>query len=139
MSVLLDTCTVSEYSQRIPNARAIAYLETLDPSGTYVSTVTVAELRKGIELLPISKRRARFEDWYQQKFLPRYGSQIVTFDQRAADQWGSLMARMIRAGFVVGYADSQIAAIALANGWELVTRNGGDFAHTGVKLINPWK
>jgi toxin FitB len=139
MPVLLDTCAVSEYSQKAPNSRAIAYLESLDPADTFVSAVTIAELRKGIELLPVSKRRERVEDWYQQQFLPRYGSHVIPFDREIADRWGRLVARLIRVGFSIGYADSLIAATVLAYGWRLVTRNEGDFVHCGITIVNPWK
>lgn len=139
MPVLLDTCAVSEYSQRTRNPRAIAYLESLNPAGTFVSAVTLAEIRKGIELLLISKRRSRLEDWFQHEFLVRYTSQIVPFNEATAHHWGRVMARLTRAGFSMGYADSLIAATALAYGWAVVTRNESDFVRCGVQLINPWK
>jgi hypothetical protein len=140
MPFLLDTCAVSEYSERTLNPKVIAFLQNLDPAETFISSISLAEIRKGIELRPTgSKRRSTLEAWFQSDFLGRYGSQILPFDALAAGCWGAMVARLTRAGFTMAHADSLIAAIALAEDLVLVTRNQADFAHCGVQISNPWK
>jgi toxin FitB len=140
MAFLLDTCAVSEYSERTPNPNVINFLEGLDPAETFISSITMGEIRKGIELRPVgTKRRTILETWFQSDFLARYGGQVLPFDAVAAEYWGVLVARLSRAGFSMAHSDSLIAAIALAENLVLVTRNQADFAHCGVQIVNPWK
>jgi toxin FitB len=67
---LLDTNVLSEFSRRgEPNLKVKTWLETASPGSLYVSVLTLAELRRGIELLPQSKRRDELEQWLEDDLL----------------------------------------------------------------------
>jgi toxin FitB len=139
MAFLYDTCTVSEFVQAMPNAKVIAYLSSLPNHQTYISAVSIGEILFGIELLPPSAKRRRLEEWYAHELLPAYTGRILPNDLAVMQCWGPLMASLQRRGFQMGIKDSLIAACALQADLTVITRNDSDFAHCGVRIVNPWK
>ena len=138
MPHLLDTCALSEMVQAKPNSKVTGYLSALPNSETFVSAVSIGEILYGIELLPLSAKRKRLEDWYTQWVLPSFRDHILPNDLAVMEIWGPLMARLERRGLKMQVKDSLIAACALAANLTLITRNETDFANCGVKVINPW-
>ena len=96
-----------------------------------VSSMTVAEIAQGIELLPRGKRRAQLEIFLEE-LMEDYP--VLPFDRPAALAWGKYV---VNARRPLPVRDSIIAATALANNLEVVTENTGDFA--GIETINPIK
>lgn len=139
MSYLLDTCVVSEMVSRHPNARVLAWLDGIAEERLYLSVITVGEIRKGIEKLPDSQRRAELEVWLRDELLPRFSQRLVALDAAVMLDWGALVGRLEKEGKPMPAIDSLIAASALHTGLTLVTRNEDDFADTGVDIVNPWQ
>lgn len=135
---LLDTCFVSEFTRKTPNPGVIDWLGRQEISDLLITTLTLGEIAKGIERLPMSRKRADLEIWLAHDLLARFAGRIVGFDEAAGFEWGRLCARLETGGFMMPAVDSQIAAICLLRGADLVTRNVADFAHTGVRIVNPW-
>ena len=104
----------------------------------YTTSVTTAELLTGIALLPEGARKRRLGDSVQQ-FISLYLPRTLPFDAAAAPYYAAVYAQRRAAGRPVTIQDAMIAAIALACGATLATRNVKDFEHTGVKLFNPWE
>ncbi len=100
--------------------------------------MTLGEIAKGIERLPASQKRTDLEIWLTHDLLERFAGRIVSFDEAACFEWGRLSARLEMAGFMMPAVDSQIAAICILRGADIVTRNAADFAHSGVRVVNPW-
>ena len=139
MPYLLDTCAISEPTQKSPNPRVISFLNGLSLTDVFVSTIALAEIWKGIQLLPVSKRRSGLETWFEKDLLLRFEGRFLPIDVAMAQRLGSLTASLIRGGWTMPLFDSFIAATALVHDLTLVTRNESDFAHSGVKILNPWK
>jgi predicted nucleic acid-binding protein len=139
VSWLLDTNVVSEWVKPQPEAKVVAWLADIDEDGVFMSVVSFAELRRGVELLSAGQRRERLTTWIAEDLTARFHGRILDVDRRTADAWGRLMARSQRAGKVLTAMDAFFAATAESHDMTLVTRNTGDFAHLGVPLHNPWR
>ncbi len=136
---LIDTNVLSEYNRLDgPAPRVKRWLETTDRQSQYVSIITLAEIQKGIELLPDGKRRAQLERWLTHDLEAWFSGRILLVDRHVAMCWASLTARGSRMGRTLPAVDSLIAATALAHGLTIVTRNTKDFEGVGAETINPW-
>jgi predicted nucleic acid-binding protein len=138
MSYLLDTNVVSEWVKPHPDPGVAAWLATTDEDRIFVSVITLAELRHGIERMPVGARRDRLNLWLKDDLRLRFESRILPVDSDVADTWGMAMARGQAAGRPVGAMDAFLAATAEVHGLTLVTRNVPDFSALGLTLINPW-
>jgi len=139
MKYLLDSNVVSEPVKSKPDPGVIAWIDAHE-SECAVSTITLAELRYGIERLPEGKRRRQLERDFA-FFRQDLGSRVVAFDEAEAAEWGRYAAKLERelgrdAQRKVGIKDSQIAATALAHHLTVVTRNTDHFPH--VDTLNPF-
>jgi toxin FitB len=103
-----------------------------------MTATSLAELHRGIALLPEGKRKrllkADTDDFLESLFQGR----IFAFDKAAAVELGELTAVASRKGQIIGFADGQIAAIASVHKYAVATRDVGPFAAAGLKVINPW-
>jgi hypothetical protein len=138
MSWLLDTNVISELVRARPDPRVLAFIHEADEDRLYLSAITWAEIRRGIALLPVGRKRQLLEDWLAQDLRARFQSRILPIDAEIAEHWGSLMAAAKANGQQVSTIDGLIAASAVVHDLQLVTRNTKDFAKLGVRLFNPW-
>ena len=138
MSFLLDTNVVSEWVKPRPNPGVVAWLSEADEDAVFISVMTLAELRYGIERMPAGNRRKRLDDWLCNALPIRFEERILPIDVATADIWGKLMARRQAAGRPMSVADAFIAATVEVHGLTLVTRNAVDFEPTLKGIINPW-
>jgi tRNA(fMet)-specific endonuclease VapC len=139
MKYLLDTCVISELVAKRPSQKVVDWIDQLDPDSVYLSVITIGEIRKGIEKLPDSPRKATLQTWLTDELLVRFNGRILPIDIAVILVWGQLIGRLELKGKKMAAIDSLIAASALHNKCELVTRNEDDFKHAGVKIVNPWK
>lgn len=101
----------------------------------YVSVITLAELRQGIERIRHrgdAGQATELERWLE-KVTTEYACNILPFEADAADIWGRLRVRHPE-----NPLDKQIAAIALVYDLIVVTRNIDHFEPTGVRPHNPF-
>ena len=134
---LLDTCAVSEFAKREPNAGFLRWVAEIDSALAYLSAITIGELYYGVALLH-EVQRMRLESWLASDVLTEFGSRILAFDAGVSKRWGALRADARRAGATLSPIDAAIAATALHHSLTLVTRNERDFSHAGVPMLNPW-
>lgn len=137
-NLLLDTCVLSEFAKRQPDASVVSWLNTQLEDRLYISAITIGELKHGVERLPPSARRERLSQWLALDILERFDGRILVIDTVAMLRWGELRAQLEAMGRPMQPIDSLIAATALTHDLDLVTRNINDFAHVGIQIINPW-
>ena len=134
----LDTNVASELMRLEPAPAVAAWITERDAQEMYLTAVSEAELRYGVAIMPVGKRRDALEAamtrWLGQGFRER----ILPFDSVAARAYAEIAAERRQAGRQISEADCQIAAICCSRGAVLVTRNVRDFQSTGVEVVNPW-
>ena len=133
---LLETNVLSELTRARPAAPVVAWLEENEPR-LALPAITLAELSYGIARLAAGRRKTsltRFWNMTRERFVGR----IYSFDDRAAEAYGDIVASAERAGTPINVADGLIAAIALVHGMSIATRDIGDFQIAGAPLVNPW-
>ena len=137
--ILLDTNVISEPQRREPNARVLNWLDAQALETLYLSTITVAELRAGVALLPAGKRRDRLHQNLEKHLLPMFANRVLSLDMACTKAYAELLAKPRIAGLALETADAFIAAIALANSFSIATRDTSPFEAAGLNVINPWQ
>lgn len=135
---LLDTNVISELMKAMPAPSVLAWMSLQPPDDLFISTISMAEILFGIELLPKGKRRDGLLQEAEITFSRDFAGRVLGFDEQAARMFGSIVAARRIHGRPIGIADGQIAAIARCHQASLATRDTGDFEGCGIKLINPW-
>lgn len=136
---LLDTNVVSELVRPNPDANVVAWVRATDESRLFLSVMTFAEIRRGIERLPPGPRRDRLSRWVGGELTERFEGRILAVDRGIAEIWGVLMARAETAGARLPTMDALFAATAIFHEMILATRNARDFARAEVAVLNPWE
>lgn len=136
--ILLDTNVVSGPLCHAPEARVVEWIDAQPLETLYLSAITVAELRAGVALLPPGKRRTGLQENLEKRVLPLFVGRVLAFDLACTQAYASLMAKARAAGLAIGAADGYIAAIAVANGFAVATRDTNPFEAAGATVINPW-
>lgn len=136
--ILLDTNVISEPQRQEPDARVLNWIDAQALETLYLSAITVAELRAGIALMPAGKRRDSFHEHLEKRLLPMFANRVLSFDMACTKAYAELLAKSRAAGLAVETADAFIAAVALANGFTVATRDTGPFEAAGLNVINPW-
>lgn len=139
-SILLDTNVLSELMRSQPEQAVMDWFAERTGDVFYVSAITQAEIVLGISLLPAGKRRDALATTADDMFTQDFAGRCLSFDAKAADNYAAIVSARRRAGIAISTEDAQIAAIAIAHGYPLATRNVKDFLHIkGLTLYNPWQ
>lgn len=137
MSVLLDTCVLSEIRHPQGNPAVRKAVLAFRDRDLFISVITVGELAKGIALLDAGRRQQDLTAWLH-GLEQHYSDRILDITGDIVHRWGELTASAQRHGRVVSATDGLIAATALHHGIQVMTRNIDDFTPTGASLLNPW-
>lgn len=133
MAWLLDTNLLSEAWRQAPDRKVLSWLDQ-HVAASYVSTISLGEIWKGLQLLPVARRK-RFE--LQMSELEQdYADRFLSADSTVMKRWGEYVAAQSKLGRTLDTIDSLIAATALTHDLTLATRNTTDFP--GVRTVNPW-
>ena len=135
---LLDTNVISELRRARPSARVLAFVAGQPLEQLFISTVSFAEIRYGIELINDPIRRAELGDWLVHKVRPMFGQRVLEVSEDVMFKWRLLVEDGRQAGHTFSQPDLIIAATALHHGLTVVTRDTADFALARVPLLNPW-
>ena len=137
MNFLLDTNAVSEWVKPRPNPGLIHWIESADEDRVFLSVISLAELRYGVERMPGGARRSRLEQWLRNELPLRFEGRILPVDPNVAEAWGKTVSRSEAMGRPIGVMDAFLAATAEVHRLTLVTRNASDFT-TLKTVLNPW-
>ena len=137
--ILLDTNVVSEPLRPAPEARVIEWIDAQPLETLYLSAMTVAELRAGVALLPVGKRRNNLHEYLEKRVLPSFVGRVLPFDLACTSAYAQVLATARKAGSGIETADACIAAVAFANGFTVATRDTNPFQAAGLTVINPWE
>jgi predicted nucleic acid-binding protein len=135
---LLDTNVLSELRRPRPNAKVVAFVAAQPLDRLYVSVVTFAEIRFGIELVPDPARRAELHDWLTLKVRPLFTQRTLPVSEDVMLKWRLLVEEGRKTRYTFSQPDLIIAATALLHGLTVVTRDTGDFEKARTPVVNPW-
>ena len=136
--IIVDTNVLSEPMRADGNAAVASWLDRQVTDTLYLTTVNLAELLLGIELMPLGLRRSRLEARIGDVINAFGERRTLVFDVRAARLFAVLVARARSAGRAIGVADGQIAAIAATHGFSVATRDTAPYLAAGIPVIDPW-
>ena len=139
MNYLLDTNVLCEPAKPKPNERVLEWLAVADEDRIFLSTITLAEIQRGVSRLPQGARRERTRSWLEHEVMERFENRIFPVDNAVGLVWGRLMADAESSGRTMNSMDGFIAATAMARDLTLVTRNIPDFRGLVPHLLNPWE
>ncbi len=138
MRFLLDTCIISDAARKGRYSQMQKWLDAQSPADLAIASISLGELRYGIERLPHSRKRTALLTWFETELATQFANRVLTFDSAAADAWGVLRATGEKDGRPLPIVDGQLLAMAHANGLVFVTRNEADVAGRGVGVLNPY-
>lgn len=135
---LLDTNVISELRRPRPSARVRSFVASKRLEDLFVSTVTFAEIRYGIERVDDPIRRAELNDWLLHRVRPMFDQRVLEVSEDVMFKWRLLVDDGRKVGHTFSQPDLIIAATALQHGLTVVTRDTGDYKLARVPLLNPW-
>jgi predicted nucleic acid-binding protein len=135
---LLDTNVLSELRRPRPEPKVVAFVGAQALEELFVSAVTFAEIRFGIETQADPVRRTELNDWLTHVVRPMFEGRTLGVSEAVMLRWRMLVEEGRKVGHTFSQPDLIIAATALEHGLTIVTRNTGDYQGTGAKLHDPW-
>ena len=135
---LLDTNILSELRRPKPERKVLAFVAAQPLEYLYVSAVTFAEIRFGIERVSDASRRAELNDWLAHKVRPMFEQRALAITEDIMFKWRLLVEDGRKVGHTFSQPDLIIAATALHHGLTVVSRDVGDFQKARAPVLNPW-
>ena len=136
--IILDTNVLSEPLRKAPDGTVLAWLDAQPKASLFLTSINMGELLAGMEIMPEGKRKALLAEALHHMFTSMFSGRVLPFEENAARAFGSIIRKARASGTGIGLADAQIAAVALANGFSVATRDVSPFMASGVHVINPW-
>ncbi len=135
---LLDTNVLAELRRPRPEPKVIAFVAAQPLDSLFISSVTLAEIRFGIELVADANRRAELNDWLTHKVRPMFDQRVLPVTEDIMLKWRLLVEDGRKAGHTFSQPDLIIAATALEHGLTVVSRDTTDYERARVSVLNPW-
>jgi toxin FitB len=135
---LLDTNVLSELRRASPSRKVSAFVAGQPLDSLYVSAVTFAEIRFGIEFVTEPARRSDLTLWLDNKLRPMFDGRILEINEDVLLKWRLIIEDGRKRGHTFSHPDVLIAATAAHHDVTVVTRNIDEFEAAGVSVFNPW-
>jgi toxin FitB len=135
---LLDTNILSELRRPKPERKVVDFVAGQPLDLLYVSSVTFAEIRFGIELVTDANRRAELNDWLAHKVRPMFEQRVLAVTEDVMFKWRLLVEDGRKVSHTFSQPDLIIAATALHYGLTIVSRDVSDYQKAHAPVCNPW-
>ncbi|HYN21853.1 MAG TPA: type II toxin-antitoxin system VapC family toxin [Thermoanaerobaculia bacterium] len=135
---LLDTNVLSELRRPRPDAKVVQFISSQPLDLLYVSVVTFAEIRFGIELVKEVARRMELNEWLEHKLRPMFEDRVLEISEDIMLKWRLLVEEGRKSGHTFAQPDLIIAATALHHGLTVVSRDTSEYQMANVPVLNPW-
>jgi toxin FitB len=136
---LVDTNVLSELRRARPEPGVVEFVAAQRLDSLFVSVVTFAEIRFGIERITDVTRRTNLHDWLASILRPMFAQRTLPVSEDVMLRWRLLVEAGRKARHTYSQPDLIIAATALHYGLTLVTRDTHDFEKAGAAVLNPWR
>jgi toxin FitB len=136
--IVLDTNVVSELMRPTPDVKVTSWLNGLTRQEVWITTISIFELRFGIEIYAKGQRRSHLEDSLARILEVGFHDRVLSFDEKAANAAARLSAKQRVTGRSKEVRDTFIAGIVSANRADLATRNVRHFEGLDIRVVNPW-
>ena len=135
---LLDTNVLSELRRPRPDPRVVSFIAAQPASRLHICTVTLAEIRFGIELVADLDRRAVLNTWLTHTLRPLFDERVVPVSEDVLVRWRQVVEAGRKRGHTHSEPDVLIAAVALVAELVVVSRDVTEFVEAGVPVLDPW-
>ena len=139
MAWLLDTNVLSELRRQKPEPRVTAFVSSLPLEKVYISSITLAEIRFGIERASDPTRRDGLNDWLMNEVRPMFDQRVLQVTEDILLKWRLLVEEGRKIGHTYSQPDLLIAAKAMHYGLTVITRDRSHYDKAGVSVLNPWQ
>jgi toxin FitB len=136
--IILDTNVLSALMRHSADKKAVEWLDKQPRTSIWTTSITILEIRYGLQILPVGKRRSALIHTFEEVLVNKIEGRVAPFDTVAAQQAGDLMAVRHSQGRPGELRDTMIAGIVLASHATLATRNTSHFEDLSVPVVNPW-
>ena len=137
--IVLDTNVVSEFTRSKPDEAVLTWYDQQDVSSLYLCGPVVMELAYGAERFTLKTGSERFVRVLDRLLNDEFQNRILDFVHPAPVLVGTMRARRENAGRPLSVVDAMIAAICMAHGATLATRNLRDFDGLDLAVVNPFE
>lgn len=135
---LLDTNVLSELRRQKPEPKVVTFVAAQPLDRLYVSAVTLAEIRFGIELVSDIGRRAELHDWFTHMVRPMFDQRVLQVSEDVMFKWRLMVDEGRKERHTFSQPDLIIAATAACHGLTVVSRDPSEFERARVPVVNPW-
>jgi predicted nucleic acid-binding protein len=135
---LLDTNVLSELRRPRPAAKVVQFVTGQSLDRLYVSVVTFAEIRFGIELVKDVGKRMELNEWLDHKLRPMFEDRVLEITEDVMLKWRLLVEDGRKSGHTFSQPDLIIAATALHHGLTIVSRDTSEYEIANAPVFNPW-
>lgn len=135
---LLDTNIVSELRRPKPEPKVVRFVRDQPLDLLFISVVTLAEIRFGIELIAEVSKRTQLNDWLTHKVRPMFEQRVMPISEDVMLKWRLLVEDGRKAGHTFSQPDLIIAATSLYHGFTIVSRDMSEYLKAGAMVFNPW-
>jgi len=135
---LLDSHVISELRRPKPEPKLVAFVRGQPLEALYISIITLAEIRFGIELLPDAARRSELNNWLAHKVRPMFEQRVLAISEDVIFKWRLLVEAGRKAGHTFSQPDLIIAATAQHHGLTIVSRDTKEYDVARIHVFNPW-
>ena len=135
---LVDTNVISELRKPRPEKRVVSFVSQQPLDALFISIVTFAEIRFGIERLDDAAKRARISAWLENEMRPLFEDRVLPLSEDILLKWRLIIEEGRKRGHTFSHPDVLIAATAAHHGLTVVSRNTREFVAASVSTFDPW-